>query len=109
MSHPALGNSWVNRATPVCYLYIASQLVAGLDGLQRGIVPPLQMTDADAVPADQLPRSLGDAIASFAQSALYRSTWGDEVVDYLVAPKRSEWGRFLATVTDWEQKEYGLF
>ena len=90
------------------YLYIASQLVAGLDGLQREIVPPLQMTDADAVPADQLPRSLGDAIASFAQSALYRSTWGDEVVDYLVALKRSEWGRFLATVTDWEQKEYAL-
>jgi glutamine synthetase len=91
------------------YLYIASQLVAGLDGVERKIEPPTQMTDVDAVPAEQLPRSLGDAIASFAQSELYRSAWGDEVVDYLVALKRSEWSRFLATITDWEQKEYAQF
>ncbi len=89
------------------YLYIASQLVSGLDGVRREVVAPPQMTDANAVPAEQLPRSLGDAVTSFGQSGLYRSVWGDEVVDYLVALKRSEWGRFLAAVTDWEQKEYG--
>jgi len=30
----------------------------------------------------------------------------DEIVDYLVTLKRSEWTRFGAAVTDWEQREY---
>ncbi|MDA3041021.1 MAG: glutamine synthetase, partial [Actinomycetota bacterium] len=50
--------------------------------------------------------NLGEGIDAFAESALYRSVWGDHVVDYLVSIKRSEWSRFMAAVTDWEQQEY---
>jgi glutamine synthetase len=91
------------------YLYIASQLVAGLDGLSRSLEPPAAMMESNITDSPQLPRSLGDAIAAFGESMLYRSVWGDEAVEYLVALKRSEWSRFLAHVTDWEQREYSTF
>ena len=90
------------------YLYLASQLVSGLDGLAAGTEPPaptLSPYTPDAGPL--LPRSLGDAIDAFAASDLYRRCWGDETVDYLVTIKTSEWRRFQAAVTDWELKEYG--
>ena len=89
------------------YLYLASQLVAGLDGLRSATDPPPPTTSpyhADAGPP--LPRSLGEALGCFERSPLYRRAWGDEVVDYLAVLKRSEWNRFLAAVTDWEQREY---
>ncbi|MEZ5264776.1 MAG: glutamine synthetase family protein [Acidimicrobiales bacterium] len=92
------------------YLAVASQAVSGLDGLRRQLHPP-PITDspyrAEAGPL--LPRSLGEAIDAFAGSPLYRAVWGDDVVDYLLAIKRSEWSRFLAAVTDWELREYGGF
>ncbi|MFN0030446.1 MAG: glutamine synthetase family protein [Acidimicrobiales bacterium] len=89
------------------YLYVAAQLVSGLDGLRRKIEPPPVSASpyrADAGPL--LPRSLGEAIERFGASELYRSVWGDDVVEYLTRLKTSEWNRFLAAVTDWEQREY---
>ena len=89
------------------YLYVASQIVSGLDGIERRLSPP-PPTDSPYEPigGSLLPRTLGEAIEAFAGSDRYRSVWGDEVVDYLVTLKRSEWRRFLAAVTDWEQREY---
>ena len=48
------------------YLYVASQLVAGLDGVRHGREPPTgrrRPVRADAGPL--LPRSLGEALAAF--------------------------------------------
>lgn len=90
------------------YLAIASQLVAGLDGLRRRLEPPPLTTDPYRAEAGGLlPRSLGEAIDAFDRAELYRTVWGEEVVAYLLTLKRSEWSRFLAAVTDWEQREYG--
>ena len=89
------------------YLYVASQLVAGLDGLCNRREPPaaaIAPYHPDAGP--RLPRSLGEAIEAFEQATVYRKAWGNEVVDYLATLKRSEWSRFLSSVTDWEQREY---
>ncbi len=90
------------------YLYLASQLVSGLDGLATQTEPPAPTPSPYAPDAGPLlPRSLGEAIDAFARSELYRRCWGDEVVDYLVTIKTSEWRRFQTAVTDWELKEYG--
>jgi glutamine synthetase len=93
------------------YLYVASQVTSGLDGVERNLTPPEPTeTPYEATGGDLLPRSLGDAIDAFVASSMYRKAMGDTIVDYLVELKRSEWNRFLATVTDWEQREYfGLF
>ncbi len=89
------------------YLYLASQVVSGSAGIDAGLIPP-SPTDTPYTDdgGELLPRSLGEAIDAFDTSTLYRKFLGDHVVDYLVALKRSEWQRFLAAVTDWEQSEY---
>jgi glutamine synthetase len=88
------------------YLYIASQLIAGLDGMEQGVDPGRPETDPRDSRAPSLPSSLMEAIEAFAGSALFRKALGDAFVDYLVAIKRHEAERFLSTVTDWEQQEY---
>lgn len=89
------------------YLYLASQMLAGLSGIeQQKVLPPGADSPYQAEAGPTLPASLGQAIEAFESSKLFRSTLGDEFVDYLTTLKRAEWNRFLATVTDWEQDEY---
>jgi glutamine synthetase len=88
------------------YLYIASQLIAGLDGMEQGVDPGPPEADPRDSRAPSLPSSLMEAIEAFAGSALFRKALGDAFVDYLVAIKRHEAERFLSAVTDWEQQEY---
>ena len=89
------------------YLYVASQMVSGLAGIAAQAAPPPISEDAYAPEAGaRLPRTLGAAIEVFAAGKLYRDIFGDDVVDYLVTLKQAEWARCMATVTDWEQREY---
>ena len=89
------------------YLYMASQIFAGLDGIDRGIDPgpplddPYAQTDKPSMPA-----SLSDATNALEKSKLLRNAMGDEFIDYYIAMKRHEIGRFMSAVTDWEQREY---
>jgi glutamine synthetase len=88
------------------YLYLASQIVAGLDGVDRKLAPPPPAGAPYATPAPKLPASLMDAVAALRGSALYRQAFGDRFVDYLAGIKEAEISRFLSEVTDWEQREY---
>lgn len=88
------------------YLYIASQIAAGLDGLTRKVQPPAPVENpytADAVP---LPRTLGDALEALELDQYFREFFGAELIDWYLVLKRSEFSRYLGAVTDWEQKEY---
>ena len=88
------------------YLYITSQILSGLDGIDR----PTPWPDVTEAPyetdAASLPRNILAAIDSFAASDFYRESLGTDVVDYLVMLKRAEATRFFESVTDWEHKEY---
>jgi glutamine synthetase len=89
------------------YLYLASQVVSGLDGIRSSLAPgPPDDSPYDADAGRRLPRSLLEAIVAFEASPLYRRAFGDEVVGYLATLARSSWDRFAAHVTDWEQREY---
>ena len=89
------------------YLYVASQIFSGLDGIENELTPP-QPTDSpyEQAGGDLLPRTLGESIDAFAASSMYRDALGGDVADYIATLKRSEWQRFNAEVTDWEQREY---
>jgi glutamine synthetase len=89
------------------YLYMASQIFAGLDGMDTAADPGPPLDDPYAqVSKPLLPTSLAEAVDALDASTLYRRVFGDEVVSHFVAMKRHEIGRFNAYVTDWEHREY---
>jgi len=88
------------------YLYLASQVAAGLDGTRRSLdpgPPSEEPYNADAAP---LPASLMEAVDALDTDDFFRAAFGDTFVDYIVRVKRFEIARFLQHVTDWEHREY---
>jgi len=88
------------------YLYMASQIVCGLDGLKRQADPGPSADTPYEANAPLLPRSLGEALAALDQDKALRAGLGDFFVDYFVKLKRAEIDRFSAGAGDWEQREY---
>lgn len=88
------------------YLYLASQLLAGLDGVERELEPPPPTDDPYAADATPLPRNLIDAVRALKADSFFRGAMGERFVDYIVYLKEMEIERFLASVTDWEHREY---
>jgi len=88
------------------YFAFAAQLVAGMDGVERGLTAPPATTDPYGGGAKALATNLGTAIDAFAASGTFRKALGDGFVDYLVTLKRSEWERYLGAISEWEQSEY---
>ncbi len=100
------------------YLYIASQIAAALDGIDRNLAAPEEdLTPYEAERA-MLPADLAAALGALDASALFRRDFGDPFVDYFIALKRAELDRFrqygidqgghreINGVTEWEQNEY---
>jgi glutamine synthetase len=99
------------------YLYIASQIVAGLDGIERGLPPGPRDDEPYAADRPMLPKSLGEALDALEKDALFRAQFGDVFIQYFLRLKRSELGRFNDFLkknlmeageepTEWEQNEY---
>src|SRR5262249_13005878 len=97
-------------------LYMASQLIAGLDGIDHK-TDPGPMTDNPHDPAlPPLPATLRQAIDTARTSGLFRAAAGDAFVDYYTRLKDNEWRRYAeaaagrtddrSAVTEWEQREY---
>ncbi len=99
---------------PACnpYLAFSAMLAAGLDGIERELplCDPMEGHDffkmspaeAEALGVDVLPRTLGEALEAFADSALMREVLGDHVHEYLADAKRADWDGYQRTVTPWE-------
>ncbi|MFI5932260.1 glutamine synthetase family protein [Actinoplanes sp. NPDC051494] len=88
------------------YLYIASQVISGLDGLRRGLDPGDPVTDPYAADAPALPGSLAGAVDALVADPVFAEALGPEVVAWYARLKRDEFARYLAHVSDWEQREY---
>jgi glutamine synthetase len=99
------------------YLYLASQVVAGGDGVQSKLEPP-PISDEPYAQTDRpaLPTTLWEALAVLKEDPFYRVRFGDAFIDYLVTIKESEVNRFQKSVgveaampdevTTWEHNEY---
>jgi glutamine synthetase len=87
------------------YLALAAMIAAGLDGIDRELeLPPA--VEGNAYVDDDLehvPSTLRDARDLFAESALARAAFGQEVVDHYLNNARVELAAFEAAVTDWER------
>jgi glutamine synthetase len=90
------------------YLYFASQIHAGLDGMQRKLALPAASQnpydDKDKAPA--LPRSLAEAVGHLKASQAMRGALGSAFVDYYCRIKEAEIARFNLEVSEWEHREY---
>jgi glutamine synthetase len=94
------------------YLYMASQIYAGLDGVARRLDPgPSADTPYEAAAA-LLPKDLGEALTALRADACFRAGFGAAFIDYYAHIKDAELERFhkescvQPEVTPWEQKEY---
>jgi glutamine synthetase len=91
------------------YFWLAANIAAGLDGIERAAEPPPIVTgDPYAAEGELLPQSLNEAVDALAASGVYRAAFGDALVDYLVMMKRAEIG-IHAQANDrsaWEMAEY---
>ncbi|MET0898523.1 MAG: glutamine synthetase family protein [Mycobacterium sp.] len=88
------------------YLYLASQLISGRDGIARKLDPGPSADEAYNADVPLIPATLADAVGFFESSELMRRELGDPFVNYLTTIKKHEISRFNAAVTDWEQREY---
>jgi glutamine synthetase len=88
------------------YLYMASQVVCGLDGLKRTADPGPSADTPYEAKATPLPRTLDDALAALRTDTALREGFGDFFVDYYLRLKQAEIDRFNQDVSDWEQREY---
>jgi glutamine synthetase len=88
------------------YLYIASQLATGLQGIAAALEPPPPVDAPYDAVATPLPLSLGAALDALGRGKMLREAFGAEFIDYYTMVKHAELRRYESTVTDWEMKEY---
>jgi glutamine synthetase len=99
------------------YLYILSQVVAGLDGIDNALDPGPPEDDPYNASRPMLPTSLAAALDALECESLFRTQLGEVFIDYFLKLKRNEAGRFAQWLkesgaregdetTPWEQNEY---
>lgn len=88
------------------YLYFASQICCGMDGVRRKLDPGAPEQTPYESKAALLPRSLEEALAALRGDACLKEGLGAQFVDYYCRIKEAEIARFNLEVSDWEQREY---
>ena len=102
---------------PACnpYLALAVCLAAGLDGIEKGMTPPPEITEnifemnageRAAKGIDNLPGSLKEALEAMKADILITDTLGAHATTQYLAGKYAEWDEYRTRVTDWEIEKY---
>jgi glutamine synthetase len=99
-----------NRVGEPCanpYLFMAAQIAAGLDGVDRKLDPGEPDLEPYAADRRMLPAGLDEAVTALdTEGQVFRDAFGTPFVEFILSIKRHELGRYKAHVTDWEQREY---
>jgi glutamine synthetase len=87
------------------YMALSALIVAGLHGVEHSLElePVFEGNAYDAPEKPRVPDTLREARDLFAQSAIARAAFGDEVVDHYVNAADVELAAFGGAVTDWER------
>jgi glutamine synthetase len=88
------------------YLYFASQILSGLDGIARKLDPGPSADTPYETKAPALPQTLAEALAALREDACLREGLGGGFADYFCRIKEAELARFNLEVSEWEQREY---
>jgi len=97
------------------YLAFSVMLAAGLKGIEEKLEAPapvekniyaLSEQERQKYGIEQLPESLGHAIAVMSKSDLVKETLGNHIFENLLHVKRKEWDTYRLQVTKWELDTY---
>jgi glutamine synthetase len=90
------------------YLYFASQVHAGLDGIARGLKAPRATGAPYAGGGESLPTSLGEGLAALEADSVLCEAFGRDFVGYYSRIKQSEQRRFAAAEDpdEFQRREY---
>jgi glutamine synthetase len=97
------------------YLAFSVMLAAGLRGIEDNLEAPapvekniyaLSEEERQKYGIEQLPESLGHAVAMMSKSQLVKETLGDHIFENLLHVKRKEWDAYRLQVTKWEIENY---
>ena len=90
------------------YLYMASQIHAGLDGLAQRLQPPPACETPYAETGEKIPTSLGEALAALQADEALRASLGEDFVRYFCRIKQHEIERHADAKdkSDFERREY---
>ena len=102
---------------PCCnpYLELAVCLAAGLDGIEKGMMPPAEVTEniydmTEEVRKEKgieaLPASLEAALIELEKDQLILDTLGPHVARNYIEGKWKEWDEYRVHVTTWERDKY---
>lgn len=97
------------------YLALGACLAAGLDGIEKEMIPPesvdrniFAMLPEEILEKgiEHLPETLGEAIEFFRKDDFMKEVLGEHIFTKYLEAKEAEWHLFRAQVTDWEVEEY---
>ncbi len=98
---------------PTCnpYLSFALLLSAGMDGINRDLLPPPSIASGESFEdiqknTDVLPADLGEAVQYMKSDPFVKEVLGDLVFHKYVEAKEEEWRQYSTSVTEWELRRY---
>ncbi|QNK41181.1 type I glutamate--ammonia ligase [Caproicibacter fermentans] len=98
---------------PTCnpYLSFALLLSAGMDGINRDLLPPPSIASGESFEeiqknTDVLPADLGEAVQFMKSDPFVKEVLGDLVFHKYVEAKEEEWRQYSTSVTEWELRRY---
>lgn len=103
------GNTKIEIRNPdaICnpYLALALILAAGMEGIEKKMTPPPELSDQNGE-ADTLPLTLGEAIQAYQNDPFVKEVLGEPVYSKFLEAKKAEWKDFRTCVTQWEIGRY---
>jgi len=86
------------------YLATSAMIAAGIAGIEQKL-PLEEISEGNGYISDKprVPSTMVQATELFAESALARSAFGDDIVDHYVHYAHTEIAQFNAVVTEWER------
>ncbi|MDI6655185.1 MAG: type I glutamate--ammonia ligase [Candidatus Hydrothermarchaeota archaeon] len=97
------------------YLAFACMCAAGLDGIEKKILPPepieadiyeMNAKEREEKGIDSLPSTLIDALNELRKDEVLKEALGRHVYENFMKVKLNEWDEFRIHVTEWEIKKY---
>ena len=97
------------------YLALAAVLTSGLEGIERGLVPPepvssnlYDITEQEKTLRNirMLPDNLKEAIDLLKEDSFLMDVIGEHARKQFIHAKEMEWNKYRTQVTEWEIKEY---